>query len=80
MSKCNKCNGSGRIANPRYSEEARALDSQYESGYLPYPLYERRVTEIFGSFEALPDEFLTCPECRGSGRALAGLQRAYHGA
>lgn len=82
MSKCIKCAGSGRIPNPNYPDNARALDRQYESGYLPYPRYEARLIELFGSMAKVPDDYIRCPVCRGSGRAgrhTSKAERAYHG-
>ena len=83
MSKCIKCSGSGRIPNPNYPDNLRALDRRYENGFLPYPLYEKELTRLYGSLERLPEEYINCPSCRGSGRCSAVSESpkgAYYGA
>lgn len=83
MSKCIKCSGSGRIPNPDYPDSLRALDRKYENGYLPYPLYEAQLIGLYGSMGAIPEEYISCSSCRGSGRLLAVSGRprgAYYGA
>lgn len=79
MSKCNRCNGSGRIPNPDYPDKLRALDRRYEEGFLPYPLYEAQIIEAYGSMANIPEEYIKCPLCRGSGR-IVGIAESPRGA
>lgn len=71
MNKCIKCSGSGRIIDPAYPDSLRTLDRRYEGGYLPYPLYESRLIAMFGSLGKVPEEYIKCPVCQGSGRVSA---------
>ena len=82
MSKCIKCSGSGRIPNPSYPDDLRALDRRYENGFLPYPFYESQLIAQYGNMGNVPEEYIKCPSCRGSGRvsAVSGSSRgAYYG-
>ncbi len=83
MSKCTKCSGSGRIPNPDYPDNLRALDKRYEGGFLPYPLYESQIISLYGSMANIPEDYIKCSSCRGSGRIVGMAESprgAYYGA
>jgi len=79
MNKCIKCLGSGRIPNPDYPANLRALDRRYEDGYLPYPRYEAQLIGLMGSMGNIPEEYIPCPVCRGLGRQIEALEGVLNG-